>query len=129
MSRSIQPLIPLQTAVIGGYVMDEQDSDGTHYNLPRDSDLNFSAILKALRGNTLPSRQHDTQHSEFVSCVGGCVPWVRTDRFMRYRAALRATNMGGHTRRRVDVTSMMNRVSDPRHTRPATWPLSRCRRG
>jgi hypothetical protein len=49
MSRSAQPLIPLQTAVIGGYVMDEQDSDGTHYNLPRDSDLNFSAILKALR--------------------------------------------------------------------------------
>ena len=49
MSRSTQSLIPLQTAVIGGYVMDEQDSDGTHYNLPRESDLNFSAILKALR--------------------------------------------------------------------------------
>jgi hypothetical protein len=72
MSRSAQPLIPLQTAVIGGYVMDEQDSDGTHYNLPRDSDLNFSAILKALRGNTLPPRQHNAQHREFVSCVGGC---------------------------------------------------------
>jgi hypothetical protein len=49
MSRSTQSLIPSQTAVIGGYVMDEQDSDGTHYNLPRESDLNFSAILKALR--------------------------------------------------------------------------------
>jgi hypothetical protein len=49
MSRSTQTLIPLQTVVIGGYVMDEQDSDGTHYNLPRESDLNFSAILKALR--------------------------------------------------------------------------------
>jgi hypothetical protein len=62
MSRSTQSLIPLQTAVIGGYVMDEQDSDGTHYNLPRESDLNFSAILKALRailclhGNTTHSR-------------------------------------------------------------------------
>ena len=72
MYRSTQTLIPLQTVVIGGYVMDEQDSDGTHYNLPHESDLNFSAILKALRGNTLPPRQHDTQHREFASCVGGC---------------------------------------------------------
>ena len=49
MYRSTQTLIPLQTVVIGGYVMDEQDSDGTHYNLPRESDLNFSVVLKALR--------------------------------------------------------------------------------
>ena len=49
MARSTQSLIPLQTAVIGGYIMDEQDSDGTHDDLPRESDLNFSAILKALR--------------------------------------------------------------------------------
>ena len=46
MYRSTQTLIPLQTAVIDGYVM--ENSDGTHYNLPRESDLNFSAILKAL---------------------------------------------------------------------------------
>ena len=39
---------------------------------PRESDLNFSAIQKSPQGNTLLSRQHDTQHSEFVSCVGGC---------------------------------------------------------
>jgi hypothetical protein len=49
MSRSTQTLIPLQTVVIGGFVMDQQDRDGTRYNLPRVSDLNFGAILKALR--------------------------------------------------------------------------------
>ena len=49
MSRSTQTLIPLQTAVIGGYVLDDQERDGTCYNLPHESDLNFSAILKALR--------------------------------------------------------------------------------
>jgi hypothetical protein len=49
MYRNTQTLIPLQTVVIGGYVMDEQDSDGTHYNLPRESDLNISVVLKALR--------------------------------------------------------------------------------
>ena len=49
MSRSAQTLIPFQTVVIGGYIMDQQDSDGTHYNLPRESDLNFGVILKALR--------------------------------------------------------------------------------
>lgn len=49
MSRSTQTLIPLQTVVIGGYVMDDQESDGTRYNLPHESDLNFSAVLKALR--------------------------------------------------------------------------------
>ena len=49
MSRSTQTLIPLQTVVIGGYVMDQQDGDGTHYNLPREPDLNFGVILKALR--------------------------------------------------------------------------------
>jgi hypothetical protein len=49
MSRSTQTLIPLQTVVIGGYVMDDQESDGTRYNLPHESDLNFSVILKALR--------------------------------------------------------------------------------
>ena len=49
MYRSSQTGIPLQTVVIGGYVMDRQDSDGTHYNLPRESDLNFGVILKALR--------------------------------------------------------------------------------
>ncbi|HSQ20323.1 MAG TPA: hypothetical protein VLR92_08110 [Blastocatellia bacterium] len=57
MYRSTQTLIPLQTTAIDGYVMDEQDNDGTHYNLPRESDLNFSAILKAL--------------------------WVRADHFMQ----------------------------------------------
>ena len=62
--RSTQTLIPLQTAVIGGYVMDEQDSDGTHYNLPREFDLNFSVVLKSLRamlclqGITTSSTQH-----------------------------------------------------------------------
>ena len=62
--RSTQTLIPLQTVVIGGYVMDEQDSDGTRYNLPRGSDLNFSVVLKALRpmlclqGITRCSTQH-----------------------------------------------------------------------
>jgi hypothetical protein len=49
MSRSTEALIPLRTIVIGGYVMDDQDSVETHYNLPRESDLNFSAILKGLR--------------------------------------------------------------------------------
>ena len=49
MYRSTQALIPLQTVVIGGYVTDEQDSGGTHYNLPRESDFNFSVVLKALR--------------------------------------------------------------------------------
>ena len=49
MSRSTQTLVPLQTVVIDGYVMDQQDSDGTHYNLPRQSDLNFGVTLKALR--------------------------------------------------------------------------------
>ena len=64
MYRSTQTLIPLQTVVIGGYVMDEQDSDGTHYNLPREWDLNFSVVLKALRamlclqGITTRSTQH-----------------------------------------------------------------------
>jgi hypothetical protein len=35
--------------VVGGYVMEERDRDGTHYNLGRETDLDFSAILKALR--------------------------------------------------------------------------------
>ena len=43
MARSTQTLIPLQTVVVGGYVMDQQDSDVTHYNLPRESDLNFAS--------------------------------------------------------------------------------------
>jgi hypothetical protein len=50
MSRSTQNFTPL-TVVVGGYVV-EQCSDGT-CNLPysegRESDLDFSAILKALR--------------------------------------------------------------------------------
>jgi hypothetical protein len=49
MYRSSQNFTPLPTAVIGGYVMEERDSDGTHYNLGRETDLDFSAILKALR--------------------------------------------------------------------------------
>jgi hypothetical protein len=32
----------------------------------------FQRNPKSPQGNTLPSRQHDTQHSEFVSCVGAC---------------------------------------------------------
>ena len=65
MYRSTQTLIPLQTVVIGGYVMDEQDSDGTHYNLPRESDLNFSVVLKALRAILCLQgiTTHSTQHS------------------------------------------------------------------
>jgi hypothetical protein len=61
MYRSTQTLIPLQVVVIGGYVMDEQDSDGTHYNLPRESDLNFSVVLKALR--TILCLHSSTTHS------------------------------------------------------------------
>ena len=61
MYRSTQTLIPLQTAVIGGYVMDEQDSYGTHYNLPRESELNFSVILKTLRA--ILCLQGSTTHS------------------------------------------------------------------
>ena len=49
MYRSSQIFTPLPTAVIGGYVMEERDSDGTHCNLGRETDLDFSAILKALR--------------------------------------------------------------------------------
>jgi hypothetical protein len=46
---STQTIIPLQTVVIGGYIMDEQESDGTHYNLPRNSNFNFNGVLKALK--------------------------------------------------------------------------------
>ena len=65
MYRNTQTLIPLQTVVIGGYVMDEQDSDGTHYNLPRESDLNISVVLKALRAILCLQgiTTHSTQHS------------------------------------------------------------------
>ena len=49
MSRNTQNLTPLRTVVIDGYVIEDRLGDGTHCNLPRESDLNFSATLKALR--------------------------------------------------------------------------------
>jgi hypothetical protein len=48
MSHSTKNLTPLQIVMFDGYVMEEQDS-GTHCNLPHESNLNFSAILKALK--------------------------------------------------------------------------------
>jgi hypothetical protein len=49
MYRSSQDFTPLRTAMVSGYVMEERDSDGMHNNLGRETDLDFSAILKALR--------------------------------------------------------------------------------
>ena len=49
MDRSTDNSTPLRTVLVGGYIMEEQDSEGTHYNLGRESDLDFSAILNALR--------------------------------------------------------------------------------
>ena len=55
MSRSTQALIPLQTAVIGGYVMDDQESDGTRYNLPHRVRFKFQRNLESPQGNPLRS--------------------------------------------------------------------------
>lgn len=61
MTRSAQTVFPFQTVVVGGYVFEEQDCDETHYNLSRETDVDFGAILDALRtmlclrGSTTPS--------------------------------------------------------------------------
>ena len=49
MYRSNQNFTPVQTVLLGGYVMEEQDSAGTHYNLGREADLDFRAIFEGLR--------------------------------------------------------------------------------
>ena len=48
-ARSTENLTPTRTVAFGGYVMEERDSDGTHYNLGRETDLDFGAILEAPR--------------------------------------------------------------------------------
>ena len=55
MSHSTQNLTPLRIVTFDGYVMEEQDSDGTHCNLPHESNLNFSTIPKALKAVRLHS--------------------------------------------------------------------------
>jgi hypothetical protein len=49
MYRSTENFAPLHTVSIGGYLIEERDSDGTHYNLGRESDFRFHAIIEALR--------------------------------------------------------------------------------
>ena len=44
-----------QTAVIGGYVLDDQERDGTRYNLPHRVRFKFQRKPESPQGNTLPS--------------------------------------------------------------------------
>ena len=49
MYRTTDNFTLLHTVLVGGYVIEERGSDGTHYNLGRDSNCHFCAILEALR--------------------------------------------------------------------------------
>ena len=56
MYGSTENFAPLHTVVVGGYVIEESDSDGAHNNLGREPNFDFRAILEALRNVLCLSR-------------------------------------------------------------------------